>query len=276
MSERAPSPALPNVPPTGSMTYGEYLRVEELIGLQIPRSSPAEHDEMLFIVIHQVYELWFRLLLHEGEKIRSDLFDGRLFECLSTLNRMRSVLKTLVAQVDVLETMTPLEFASFRARLDMASGFQSAQFRELECLLGWKQKALLRYHPEGSPARARLEQRLDDASILDAFYAFLEGRGLPVPAALKSRDRQALPEASPELQATLVEAYRTQPDLVLLLEALTDIDEGLQEWRYRHVKMVERTIGAKVGTGGSAGAEYLRHTLFRPLFPDLWAIRSAF
>lgn len=276
MSERPPSPALPAVPPAGSMTYGEYLRVEELLSLQVPRSSPAEHDEMLFIVIHQVYELWFRLLIHEGEKVRADLFDGRLFESLSTISRMRSVLKTLVAQVNVLETMTPLEFASFRTRLDMASGFQSAQFRELECLLGWKQKTLLRFHPEGSPARARLEKRIADTSILDAFYVFLEHRGLAIPTSLKQRDPQGLPEASPELQATLIEAYRTQPDLVLLLEALTDIDEGLQEWRYRHVKMVERTIGAKMGTGGSAGADYLRHTLFRPLFPDLWAIRSAF
>lgn len=276
MSERSPSPSLPAIPPAGSMTYGDYLRVDELLALQVPRSTPAEHDELLFIVIHQVYELWFRLLLHEGEKVREDLLHAQLFECLSTLNRMRTVLKTLVAQVDVLETMTPLEFASFRERLDMASGFQSAQFRELECLLGWKQKSLLRFHPEGSDARSRLERRLNESSILDAFYVFLERRGLAVPDSLKERDPQGLPVACPELQAALVEAYPKQPDLVLLLEALTDIDEGLQEWRYRHVKMVERTIGAKIGTGGSAGAEYLRRTLFQPLFPDLWAIRSAF
>ena len=275
MSERTPS-SLPAVPPAGSMTYGDYLRVEELLSLQVPRSDPAEHDELLFIVIHQVYELWFRLLLHEGEKVRSNLTEGKLFECLSTLNRMRTVLKTLVAQVDVLETMTPLEFASFRERLDMASGFQSAQFRELECLLGWKQKSLLRFHPEGSETRKRLEQRLNESSISDAFYVFLELRGLRIPESIKERDPQGLPEASPDLQKELIEVYPNQPDLVLLVEALTDIDEGLQEWRYRHVKMVERTIGAKIGTGGSAGAEYLRKTLFQPLFPDLWAIRSAF
>ena len=275
MSERTPS-SLPAVPPAGSMTYGDYLRVEDLLSLQVPRSDPAEHDELLFIVIHQVYELWFRLLLHEGEKVRSNLTEGKLFECLSTLNRMRTVLKTLVAQVDVLETMTPLEFASFRERLDMASGFQSAQFRELECLLGWKQKSLLRFHPEGSEARKRLEQRLKERSISDAFYVFLERRGLRIPESIKERDPQGLPEGSPELQKELIEVYPNQPDLVLLVEALTDIDEGLQEWRYRHVKMVERTIGAKIGTGGSSGAEYLRKTLFQPLFPDLWAIRSAF
>jgi tryptophan 2,3-dioxygenase len=276
MTEPTNSTPLPDPPPEGSLTYGDYLKVDELLKLQSVRSSPEEHDEMLFIVIHQVYELWFRLMLHEGEKVFGDLQDGELFRALKTLRRMRMVLKTLVNQLDVLETMTPLEFASFRERLDQASGFQSAQFREFEFLLGHKRPRFLKFYAEGSPAYTRLQQRLEAPSLVDALYAFLQKRGLDVPAALLDRRPTDPVEENAELQEALIEAYRTQPDLVLLLETLTDIDEGLQEWRYRHVKMVERTIGHKMGTGGSAGADYLKTTLFRPLFPDLWAIRSRF
>jgi tryptophan 2,3-dioxygenase len=276
MSHKDLEDATPPPPPKGSLTYGGYLKVNELLALQAPRSSPTEHDEMLFILIHQVYELWFKLLLHEGEKARADLVADKLFDVIATLGRMRTVLKTLVSQIDVLETMTPLEFASFRARLDMASGFQSAQFRELEFLLGYKRKEMLRFHAAGSADRTRLERRLEEPSILDALYTFLERRGFTLPAELEQRDRRGPAVPCEELQVQLIEAYRTRHDLVLLLEAMTDIDEGLQEWRYRHVKMVERTIGVRMGTGGSAGAEYLRRTLFAPMFPDLWAIRSSF
>lgn len=276
MSDHEHDDDLPAPPPAASLTYGSYLKVEELLQLQVPRSSPVEHDELLFIVIHQVYELWFRLLLQEGEKVRADLYEGRLFDALSTLGRVRAVLKTLVAQLDVLETMTPLEFASFRKRLDMASGFQSAQFRELEFLLGYKREKMLKFHAEGSPSRERLERRMREPSVLDALYAFLEARGFDIPREIKERDVSKPVQPSEALQRQIVERYRTEHDLVLLLEALTDIDEGIQEWRYRHVKMVERTIGVRMGTGGSAGADYLRRTLFQPLFPDLWAIRSQF
>jgi tryptophan 2,3-dioxygenase len=264
----------PPPPAPGTVTYGDYLAVEPLLALQRPRSNPAEHDELLFIVIHQVYELWFKLALHELEKVQRDLFAGEIFAALSTLARIRHILKTLVSQLDILETMTPLSFNSFRSRLDQASGFQSAQFREFEFLLGHKRPSLLKFHPAGSAARARLEARLQAPDILDALYACLHKQGVVVPAALLARKPTDPVEASPALQEQLIEAYKSRPDLVLLLEALTDIDEGIQEWRYRHVKMVERTIGAKIGTGGSAGAEYLRSTLFKPLFPDLWAIRS--
>lgn len=276
MSSIPADPTLPLPPPEGALSYGSYLKVDELTALQCPRSDPAEHDEMLFIVIHQVYELWFRLLLHETEKARADFFANQLYEGLGTLRRIRTVLKTLVGQVDVLETMTPIQFASFRARLDMASGFQSAQFRELEFLLGHKRAAMLRFHPAQTPAHARLAQRLAEPSLHDALYALLAQRGVTVPDALLHKAPDAPTEPSPDLQAALADAYRRQPDLVLLLEELLDIDEGLQEWRYRHVKMVERTIGNKMGTGGSSGSHYLRQTLFTPLFPDLWALRSTF
>jgi tryptophan 2,3-dioxygenase len=265
---------LPDPPKAGSVNYGTYLMVPDLLALQVPKSDPPEHDEMLFIIIHQVYELWFKLVLHELDKVQRNLFANDPWPALSTMKRVRHVMKVLVAQLDILETMTPLEFASFRSRLDQASGFQSAQFREVEFLLGHKRPEMLKFHTEGSESRRRLEERLAQPSLVDAFYAFLAAQGVPVPAALLARDKSAPNHVEPALHAHLVEVYRTRPDLVLLLEAMTDLDEGIQEWRYRHVKMVERTIGAKMGTGGSAGAEYLRRTLFTPLFPDLWAIRS--
>jgi tryptophan 2,3-dioxygenase len=256
------------------LTYAKYLKVDELLDLQRPLSEPPEHDETLFIVIHQVYELWFKLLLHEVDKVKRDFSAGDLFASIATLKRMRMVLKTLVAQIDILETMTPMSFLAFRSRLETASGFQSEQFRELEFVLGHKRPEMLRHQPDGSPARARLERRLEERSLVDHFYDLLATRGVAVPDALRRRDvtRPTGPDAT--IQEALLRLYRTQPDTAILLELMTDFDEGLQEWRYRHVKMVERTIGDQPGTGGSPGAAYLKGTLFKPIFPDLWAIRG--
>lgn len=259
-----------------AVTYASYLKVEELLELQELQSDPPEHDELLFIVIHQVYELWFKVLLHELDRVRDDLAAGSLHQSLGGLKRARAILKTLVGQIDILETMTPLEFASFRERLDSASGFQSAQFRELEFLLGYKRPEMIDLHPDTEPSHDRLLRRLREASIVDAFYDFLETRGVAVPKTVRTKDPSAPNEPNIEVQDALVQIYRTQPDAVLLLEAMTDFDEGLQEWRYRHVKMVERTLGHKLGTGGSSGAAFLAKTLFNPVFPDLWAIRSRF
>jgi tryptophan 2,3-dioxygenase len=258
------------------LTYARYLKLDRLLDLQEPQSKPPEHDETLFIVIHQVYELWFKLLLHEFDKIGRDLSAGDLFGAIATFKRVRMVLKTLVAQIDVLETMTPMSFLAFRARLETASGFQSEQFRELEFLLGYKREELIAYQPAGSPGRARLEKRLKERSLVDRFYDFLETRGVVIPEALRARDPRQPNGPNATIQEALLRLYRTQPDVSILLELMTDFDEGLQEWRYRHVKMVERTIGDQRGTGGSPGAEYLKGSLFRPVFPDLWAIRSRF
>jgi tryptophan 2,3-dioxygenase len=215
-------------------------------------------------------------VMHELGKAYQNLVDGKLFMALATLKRVRVVLKTLVGQLDILETMTPLQFASFRSRLEMASGFQSAQFRAFEFSMGYKRPKMLKFYPEGSAERALLEERLNAPGVLDGLYAFLEKRGIELPASIKDRDVKDETLPNEEMQEILIKAYRDDTDISLLLESLTDIDEGVQEWRYRHVKMVERTIGVKMGTGGSAGAEYLRKTLFRPFFPDLWAIRSRF
>ena len=255
-------------------SYPEYLRIDELLELQRPLSEGPEHDEMLFIVIHQVYELWFKQVLHELNYLERLLAQNDGARARHTLKRILTILKVMVAQLDILETMTPLEFLSFRDRLESGSGFQSHQFRELEFALGLKDPRVLQRYPAGSEARGRLERRLAAATLWDAFLRHLAANGVAVPKADLERDVTRRVEPSPELRVALVEIYRGQPDLADLCERLVDLDEGLMEWRYRHVKMVQRTIGTRRGTGGSAGAEYLMSTLNQPLFPDLWAIRT--
>ena len=256
-------------------TYSTYLKVEELLSLQQPVSERPEHDEMLFIVIHQVYELWFKQVLHELDHLQASLIEGELSTAMATFKRVLKILKTLVAQVDVLETMTPVQFSSFRDRLDQASGFQSAQFREVEFVLGHRRRAMLDHMPEGSAERARLERRSAEPSLWVTFLSHLASRGYDVPPeALEAASATSVGE-NEGVQSILIDIYRNDPVSRELCELMVDFDEGLQEWRYRHVKMVERTIGTKQGTGGSPGAEYLRTTLFRPLFPDLWAIRAS-
>jgi tryptophan 2,3-dioxygenase len=257
-----------------SVTYGSYLAVDELLELQRPRSEGPEHDEMLFIVIHQVYELWFKQLLHEVDRVIALLETRDAYRAQHSLKRILTILKVLVAQLDILETMTPLEFQSFRERLEAASGFQSDQFRQLEFVLGNKSAKAIERFAEGSRARIALQKRYGAATLWDAFLKYLSREGYAIPSPLLSRDVSARIEPSPELQATLIDLYRRDPKHAEMCERLVDLDEGLQEWRYRHVKMVQRTIGAKIGTGGSAGAQYLVTTLMTPIFPDLWEIRS--
>ena len=263
-----------------SLTYARYLKLDELLSLQRPRSQPPEHDETLFIVIHQVYELWFLQILHEVERL-SRLFQGQIepesvhaATCLHTLKRVLTILKTLVAQIDVLETMTPISFASFRTRLESASGFQSAQFREVEIFLGHRDRRLLEHHRENASAYERLQTRLAEPSLYQAFLRYLERRGHAIPSEAFRPLGDGPPFESAEVRSVLLEIYRRNGYLCQVCERLVDLDEGFQEWRYRHVKMVERTIGSKAGTGGSPGAAYLRSTLFKPAFPDLWAIRT--
>lgn len=256
------------------LTYSSYLKLDELLSLQRPLSEGPEHDEMLFIIIHQVYELWFRQIVHELGALRTAFERGRTARALAALRRVLTILKTLVAQVDILETMTPLSFNAFRARLEASSGFQSAQFREVEFLLGHRRQSTIEHHPAGSQGRVRLERLIHEPSVYDAFLRYLAGLGLAVPAEVLQRDFSQAHVPSTAVQDLLVEVYRRDDFTAQVCERLVDLDEGLQEWRYRHVKMVERTIGAKIGTGGSAGAAYLRTTLFAPLFPDLWEIRA--
>ncbi len=257
-----------------AVTYASYLRLDELLALQQPGKGEMEHDETLFIVIHQVYELWFKEVLHELDHLIALLRANDTPRALHTLKRILTILKVLVAQIDILETMTPLGFLAFRDRLETGSGFQSFQFREIEFALGIKNAAVLERYPAGSEHRRRVEQRLQGATLWDAFLRYLVANQFTVPTALLDRDVTKVIEPSPELQRLLVEVYRTNPGVQSVCERLVDLDEGLMEWRYRHVKMVERTIGTRHGTGGSAGAAYLTTTLNRPAFPDLWAIRT--
>ncbi|MFN4260862.1 MAG: tryptophan 2,3-dioxygenase [Gemmataceae bacterium] len=255
------------------LTYSTYLHLDELLDLQRPRSQPPEHDEMLFIIIHQVHELWFKQMLHELAKVRRDFRDNALYDAIATFKRLRMILKTVVGQVDILETLTPLSFSIFRDRLENASGFQSVQFRELEFMLGYKRPELLRFHQQRAGEVEHLQQRLRQPSVVDAFYDLLEQHGVIIPQALRQRDMTlpAIPDET--VQEGVLHLYKTHPDMRILFEYMTDFDEGFQEWRYRHVKLVERTIGNKVGTGGSLGVEFLKQALFRPIFADLWAIR---
>ena len=257
-----------------TLTYSAYLKLDQLLALQQPLSRPEEHDELLFVVIHQVHELWFKLLLHELEKARADLKAGAIYESLATFKRARTVLKTVVGQVDILETLTPLSFNSFRDRLETSSGFQSAQFRELEFLLGYKRAELVKPHESNPADHARLEARLREPTLVDAFYDFLAHHGAKLPGRVRNRDLTQASAPDEEVQKELLALYKNRPDLRLLFELMADLDEGFQEWRYRHIKLVERTIGNKRGTGGSSGVDFLKRSLFLPMFPDLWAIRQ--
>lgn len=268
------------------VTYTTYLKVDELLELQQPLSDGPEHDELLFITIHQVYELWFKQILHEVAALQISLEEGKTHRSLALLGRVRNIMKTCVSQLDILETMTPLQFNSFRARLSSASGFQSAQFRELEAVLGRRDQAgkdadkstgmgMAEHLAPGSVARSRVEAAMSRPSLWHSALKYFNSRK-QIPEDALSHDVSTAWQPHEGLQEVLIELHVNDPEASMVGEALVDLDEGLQEWRYRHVKMVERTIGRKMGTGGSAGAGYLASTLFNPVFPDLWAIRSKF
>ncbi len=197
--------------------------------------------------------------------------DARTF---ATFKRLLTILKLVVAQIDVIETLTPTEFVAFRDRLESASGFQSAQFRELEAVLGRRDPRVLRHHPPESDSYRRIEAALERPSVYDSFARYLAVRGYDVPRERLERDVTQPVEESEGLRSAILAAYRDDGEEAQLCERMVDLDEGFQEWRYRHVKMVERTIGDRVGTGGSAGAKYLQATLMKPFFPDLWTVRS--
>jgi tryptophan 2,3-dioxygenase len=236
----------------GRLDYGSYLQVPQLLSLQA--TLTAEHDELLFIVVHQVYELWFKQLLAELEGARAAIDADDLDLARHHFRRIRSVESLLVAQVDVLETMTPQDFARFRSELFPASGFQSVQFREIEFLSGLKDPEYLARLDATDDERLRLARRLEEPSLWDAFVSLLGRRGNP---SLEDVFRRS------DLRAVFD-----------LSEALLDHDEAFVLWRSRHVLMVERQIGSKPGTGGSTGATYLRSTLGKRFYPELWAVRG--
>lgn len=235
------------------LSYGTYLKVPELLKLQM-RLSEA-HDELLFIVAHQVYELWFKVILFELEAARDRIETGDIFFARHYLQRVHVIERLLVEQIDVLETMSPQDFLAFRWKLAPASGFQSVQFREIEFLSGLKEPKYLDRLESTPEEMGRLRKRLEQPSVEDAFRALLTRRGSP----------------------SLLDVFRDRErhgDLFDLCEALLDHDEAFAHWRARHVLMVERQIGGKTGTGGSTGAQYLRTTLGKRFYPELWEVRS--
>lgn len=257
-----------------ALTYTSYLQVDELLKLQKPLSEGPEHDELLFIIIHQTYELWFKQLLHEFQAAAKAMESGDSHYALALLGRIRTIMKVCVTQVDILETMTPLQFNAFRGYLSSSSGFQSAQFRKVEAILGRRDDRMAGHLPPD--AQAEIKEITDQNSIWDSFLIYVAGRGFALPAEVFNRSKSIAYESNENVQNALLELHRTDAEAAMVAERLLDIDEGIQEWRYRHVKMVERTIGAKMGTGGSSGVKYLASTLFNPVFKDLWEIRSRF
>jgi tryptophan 2,3-dioxygenase len=249
----------------GLLTYGSYLRLPELLAQQVPQADPPAHDELLFITVHQVYELWFKQLLHELEAVRDAMTAGQTWRARHLLRRVHAVDRLLIAQVDILETMTPQDFMEFRTLLAPASGFQSVQFRELEFLAGLKdERYVARFRGPTDAERDRLRRRLAEPSIWDAYLTLLAARGLAA-------------GSDPEVLDSLAMVARDRArydDLWQLAEDLLTHDELAGLWRARHVAMVERQIGTKSGTGGSTGAPYLRSRVPIRYYPLLWELRD--
>jgi tryptophan 2,3-dioxygenase len=258
--------------PDPTLTYVQYLGLEQLLTAQRPRSG--EHDETLFIIMHQVYELWFKQILHELGRLQACLESGDTPHVQRTAHRTLAIFRIMIAQLDVLETMTPTQFSSFRDWLAASSGFESAQFREIEAVFGRRDRRVAERYPEGSAERARISGAMSRRSLFDSFVWYLREAGYAIPAAVAHRDVRQPLEPSAGLQEILRKVYQDDAAAVVICELLVDLDEDIQEWRYRHVKMVERTIGGKRGTAGSSGAAYLRSTTGKPAFPDLWTVRT--
>jgi tryptophan 2,3-dioxygenase len=255
----------PKIPsPEKELTYSSYLKVKDLLSLQKPLSNPVAHDELLFIVIHQVYELWFKLVLFELGSLVSFLEKDELIKSFHSLKRVSEIFKVLVQQLDILETMTPTDFNKFRSNLNPASGFQSLQFRELEIISGANLSDYQKFAPLEPEWMGKLQELNNKGNLSQSFKNLL----------LK---RKVVEDLSPEkLQAGLLEIYQNpkHQDLQVLCEALLSYDEQLSLWRFRHVQMVERMIGMKKGTGGSLGVSYLTQTLTKRYFPELWELRT--
>jgi len=262
------------------LNYSSYLRVNDLLRLQNQLSSPPTHDELLFIIIHQTYELWFKELLHDLDAVVESLaavasrqWRDQVYEAARLLRRCTEIMRVLVSQFTILETMLPTHFMAFRGRLEPASGFQSEQFREIEFLCGLKDEKLLRHHANDREAYDRLERRLHAPSLHDVFFDALAtiGKLPPLPQSASEEERF---QQRAEAVRSVYEDERSYRDWIDVCERLTEFDELTVAWRLRHIQVVERIIGARRGTGGSEGASYLRTTLGKRLFPELWEART--
>jgi tryptophan 2,3-dioxygenase len=262
---------------TEPLSYNKYLKVRDLIGLQECLSDPAHHDELLFITVHQAYELWFKQILHEVDASLLAMREGRAPAAARALARVAEVEKLLVAQIHILETMTPINFLGFRDQLNPASGFQSMQFREVEFSSGLKDEEIMRAFSDDEFAASRLRARFDAPTLGEEFYALLARRGLDAPpddASLPEEERRRRYGRRVRAVVEVLTHFEQRYEEFQLGEALISHDEFFSLWRYHHVKMVERMLGTKRGTGGSEGVGYLKTTLDKKFFPELWEART--
>jgi tryptophan 2,3-dioxygenase len=260
---------------TASPTYAEYLGLDELLACQRPRSD--RHDEMLFIVIHQTKELWLKEIIHDVGLAQRLIRAGDLEPAYKSLARVSRIWTVMTLSWDILATMTPADYLSFRGELGTSSGFQSNQFRTLEYTLGLKDDSFLRFHENRPQALAQLKTALESPSLYDDALKQLAARGLPVPDAVLNRDVSQPYTPSNEVEDAWLEVYRNTEkywELYQLAEKLVDLDDALLTWRHKHVITVERIIGRKRGTGGTEGVGYLSKTLERRCFPELWSLRT--
>lgn len=258
-------------------SYGGYLCLERLLSAQLPRSAPAHHDEMMFIIQHQTSELWMKLMIHELSAAIVHVRADRLGPCFKILARVKQIQRQLFEQWAVLETLTPSEYAEFRDALGPASGLQSFQFRAVEFLLGNKNARMLEVHRHDARVHAWLQGLLEAPSLYEEFLRYLSRRGMAVPKECVQRDFSTPHERHAGLTAvfrTIYEDPKRYWDAYDMCEKLVDVEENFQLWRFRHVKTVERVIGFKRGTGGTAGVAFLRKTLEAVLFPELIDVRT--
>jgi tryptophan 2,3-dioxygenase len=259
------------------LSYNKYLRVQDLINLQDCLSSPTHHDELLFITVHQAYELWFKQILHELDAAIQMLEEDRVPVATRALQRVVEIEKLLLNQIHILETMTPISFLAFRDQLNPASGFQSMQFREIEFSSGLKDQNILREFSSDEFAHERLQARMARPSLAECFYRVLQRRGLQAPLTPADADSAQQKQAYEERTRAVLEVlthFEQRYEEFQLAEALLEHDEYFSLWRSHHIKMVERMVGAKRGTGGSEGIGYLKTTLDKKFFPELWEART--
>jgi tryptophan 2,3-dioxygenase len=263
---------------SGALSYNNYLKIKEIKELQICQSDPPHHDEHLFIIIHQTYELWFKLILHEMDETMKQLAAGNAPRATWFMRRVSTIFReVLVNQIHILETMMPVDFLGFRSKLNPASGFQSSQFREIEFAAGMKEPRLLQFFTNEPEALVLLQKRLDEPTLSDAFYQLLIDRGFNVACRIEENESEECEKAHTQRLRELRKIYQEPEkhyDLYELAETLVDLDENISLWRTHHVTVVERIIGFKRGTGGSEGVSYLRTTLSKRCFPDLWNVRT--
>lgn len=260
-----------------NLSYGEYLELDAVLGAQHPRSQPPRHDELLFIIQHQTSELWLKLLLHELVAARDMVLADQPRPAFKALARIKRIQEVLTEQWSVLATLTPSEYAQFRSFLATGSGFQSWQYREVEFLLGNKNREMLRVFAHDEQVHARLAAALTEPSLYDVFLAWLARRGYAVPQAVMDRDVTTPYEAHEgvvEVFATIYADPTTHWEAYDACEKLVDVEDNFQVWRFRHLRTVERIIGSKPGTGGSSGVPFLRRALDLTFFPELYDVRS--